>query len=359
LRPSPILPAIARAFMKSIEPTRRPGTCLSYRSGLAHFHRWLDDHGFAVDKLSRSEISGWFHALLDKGLHPATRIHRLGEIRIYLHWLDQQGLLQANPDELIRVSDFPKMPQYLPRPLPPDVDRELQRRLAASTDFCQRGLRLMRNTGIRVGELAALEYDCIRLDLKQRPFLKVPLGKLQNERLVPLEPSIYELVQSLQRSGPRDRTWLLEDPAGQKIRHGHYARALREAAQGLTLAEPLTTHRLRHTYATSLLAGGMSLLGVMKLLGHRDYRMTLRYTAITDETIGREYDQALKHVESRYRLRVSDAATDADPVKLLADVIRWIRHHLDDGGAYVRPLLKRIERLQAAVQRLRSNPSHA
>jgi site-specific recombinase XerD len=38
--------------------------------------------------------------------------------------------------------------------------------------------------------------------------------------------------------------------------------------------------RLRHTFASSLMNGGMSLLGIMKLLGHRDQRMTLRYTAI-------------------------------------------------------------------------------
>jgi len=48
---------------------------------------------------------------------------------------------------------------------------------------------------------------------------------------------------------------------------------------------------------------------------------------------------------------ISTAATDADPVKLLADVSRWIRNHID---VDVRPLLKRIERLQGAVQRLRT-----
>jgi len=47
-------------------------------------------------------------------------------------------------------------------------------------------------------------------------------------------------------------------------------------AEDLPLPEPLTTHRLRHTFATSLMNGGMSLVGIMKLLDHRDYRMTLR-----------------------------------------------------------------------------------
>jgi len=97
----------------------------------------------------------------------------------------------------------------------------------------------------------------------------------------------------------------------------------------------------------------MSLIGVMKLLGHRDYRMTLRYTAITDETVGREYESALKYLETRYRLPMAPASADSDPVKLLADVARWLSNHLHDHPpGHVRVLLKRIGRLQIAVQHL-------
>jgi len=41
---------------------------------------------------------------------------------------------------------------------------------------------------------------------------------------------------------------------------------------------------------------------VMRLLGHRDYRMTLRYTAITPETVSNEYQKALVQIATRYRL---------------------------------------------------------
>ena len=357
LPPLPV-PAFALEFLRSIEPTRRPGTCQSYRGGVAQFHRWLAGNGYAVETLTRPQIGGYFHFLLDKGLRPVSRIHRLSEVRNYLRWLVERGILVADADDLIRVSDFPKLPQYLPRPLPPDVDRELQRRLARSDDIYCHGLLLMRSTGMRIGELVALECECVRLDPKGRPFLKVPLGKLQNERLVPLDCATYELVQRLLRSGAPGRQWLLEDPPGQQTRYECYSRALHRTAHGLTLAEPLTSHRLRHSYATSLLAGGMSVIGVMKLLGHRDFRMTLRYTAITDETIGREYDEALKHLEARYRMPASAPITDADPVKLLSDVTRWLRTNLDD-STRARPLLKRIQRLQAALECLLSRRSRS
>jgi site-specific recombinase XerD len=349
------LPKLASDFLSTLEATLRPKTCDGYRVSLAQFHRWLDQEGLASDELTRPAMNRWCHHLLEQGLLPASRTAQLLDVRGYLRWLAEQGLLGDDPDDLIRCSDFPKLPTYLPRPLPPDVDRELQCRLASSKDLYHRGLLLMRNTGMRIGELIGLEHDCIRIDPNGRPFLKVPLGKLHNERLVPLDPATHALVLSFQRRDPTARRWLLEDPPGHRTDYDRYRLALCRAADGLHLSEPLTTHRLRHTYATSLLAGGMSLVGVMKLLGHRDFRMTLRYTAITDETIGREYDTALQHIEKRYRLPPTADGISADPARLLEDLIRSLRLHAD--STQLRPLLRRIQRLRAAIQRLLSSPS--
>jgi site-specific recombinase XerD len=61
--------------------------------------------------------------------------------------------------------------------------------------------------------------------------------------------------------------------------------------------EPITIHRLRHTYATIKLRDGVSLPSVRKLLGHTNLQTTLRYTEIDLETIKREL------VEARQRKR--------------------------------------------------------
>src|SRR4051812_32854274 len=113
---------------------------------------------------------------------------------------------------------------------------------------------------------------------------------MNNERLVPLDPKALEAVQALQRLTDRDARWLVEGARAHPVSAATYMRVLAKVATGIALAEPLTSHRLRHTFASSLI--GMSLLGIMKLLGHRDQRMTLRYTAIADATVGREYFEA-------------------------------------------------------------------
>jgi hypothetical protein len=65
-------------------------------------------------------------------------------------------VLAASGRELIRPGDLPKKPDYLSRPLPPDADQELQKRLKQSDSSVALGLYLMRRTGLRVGELRRL-----------------------------------------------------------------------------------------------------------------------------------------------------------------------------------------------------------
>jgi integrase len=217
----------------------------------------------------------------------------------------------------------------------------------------------MRCTGLRVGELMSLEQNCIRIDYQENKFLKVPLGKLNNERLVPLDEKTVGLIEKLQCKGSRHRTWLLEKHHGKKTQYHDYRRVLNEACQDLEIDGKMTTHRLRHSYATALLNGGMSLVGVMNLLGHRDYRMTLRYTAITQETVGKEYFEALLQIEKKYSvdLSLSKSSSETDPIKLLSDVARLIQNHSANNNSKIqaaRSLIKRIQRIQTALKMLMS-----
>jgi hypothetical protein len=105
-----------------------------------------------------------------------------------------------------------------------------------------------------------------------------------------------------------------------------------------------------------LLAAGMSLLGVMRLLGHHDFRMTLRYTAITAGMIGDEYAKALTQLETKYRLPLPPPPERApDPDESLEHLARWLRSRVLSRRD-LSALLKRIERLRHEIRKLRSSP---
>jgi site-specific recombinase XerD len=357
LRPYP-LPLLAREFMASLAPTHRSGTCENYRASVRRFYRWLDARELDPKRLTRRDLAPWFQDLHAEGLDPATRRSILLKVRTYLRWLSEHRRLRSAPDDLVRSSDFPKLPQYLPRPLTTEADRELKRRLRSSKDPRAWALLLMRYTGLRIGELRDLEYHCLRLD-GGRPLLKVPLGKLNSERLVPLDDDSVALIRRLQSIAPRSRPSLVPGARpGHRASKGWIERHLKEYSRDLPDPARITSHRLRHSYATEMLSAGMSLPGVMRLLGHRDYRMTLRYTAITPETVGDEYAKALAQLAIKYRLPpppIPNHAPATDPDELLDHLARWLRNHGHSSRPASRALLKRIDRLRREVRNLRAS----
>ena len=355
MRRLPLEPRAER-FIQTLAVRLKPSSCQCYRGYLRRLLRWLDDDDDDIEQLDRRQCIRWFHWLKDQGLKQETRIHTIALARSYLRWLNEQGLLANHPDALIRPTDFPKRPHYLPRPISPRADRELRARLQRSSCRYQQALLLMRNTGMRIGELMALPRDCLRVDLRGNHFVKVPLGKLDNERLVPVDAKTVELVVKLQTTHRQEHVWLVESPWGKKTHPRLYREALRQACQGIDIDGPMTSHRLRHTFATTMISGGMSLVGVMKLLGHLSYKTTLRYADITQETVGREYAEAPTQLEKRYQRPLhGHHLPRAQPSHLLADLIRWVQKHIAHEQGHhraARRLIKRIQRIDTEIQRL-------
>ena len=110
-----------------------------------------------------------------------------------------------------------------------------------------------------------------------------------------------------------------------------------------------------------MLASGVSLPVLMKLLGHRHYQMTLRYAAITPETIATECADAIRNVEQRYALSSSSEHSKSVPDRALTDFARFVMRHVEDNGLdkqQSRVLIRRLHRLNTAIQRLlRGQPS--
>jgi hypothetical protein len=163
-------------------------------------------------------------------------------------------------------------------------------------------IKILRGTGLRLGELLDLELDCLIDYADHGTWLRVPVGKLNTERTVPLDqPTIDAFDEWTTHRGrsrpllhPRTRrpvefVWVIN---GRRMGAGRIRRSLDLAATraGIGHVHP---HQLRHTYATGLVNGGMSLEALMAVLGHVTPEMTLRYAHLASDTIRDAYDAAI------------------------------------------------------------------
>lgn len=340
------LPDIARGFIDTLRPIRKATTCGGYVVDLRDLHAWLDAQGLCLETLDRDATERWLKSLADRGLAPTTRNSRILHARSYLWWLAERGDIAADPGDLLRTTDLPKIPTYLPRPFPVEADHELQRRFRQADTIYGQALFLMRRSGVRIGELVRLEPRCLDEDLHGHVFLKVPLGKLDNERLVPLDDETRQLTERLQTECPAGASFLLEPHLARSTVIDRLRATLKDTADGLDIPGPVVSHRLRHSYATELLNAGMSIIAVMKLLGHRSLRMTMRYAAITQETVVKEFYAATAKTEARYELLApSTDKGEPDLDRALLDVIYALRSRAGDDPTSRRHADRFISRL--------------
>ena len=129
-------------------------------------------------------------------------------------------------------------------------------------------LLLHRACGLRIGELLDLELDCVHEIPGNGAWLKVPLGKLDTERMVPLDEEtvtlIDRIVATARRSaarrtrGPAPRPVPLHPPRPTAGPERPLRPELNRAAKPPASATS-PRHQLRHTFATAMVNAGVSL----------------------------------------------------------------------------------------------------
>jgi site-specific recombinase XerD len=144
-------------------------------------------------------------------------------------------------------------------------------------------LRLMRATGIRISECINLPLDCLQQISEQQVALRVPLGELHSERLVPVDEETQQVVARMVELGALTPIPEHESQAFLLPRYWQpetWYRVLHDTLADMARAAGCTgrfnPHRLRHSFATEMVRLGVSLPALMQMMGHRDIRMTLR-----------------------------------------------------------------------------------
>jgi len=203
------------------------------RGHFEDYKRWLAHRPGRRGALSATTISG-----------------RLGLLRTFFERIIEWGYDDAPARVPIFAGDFPNRDEPLPKFLDDPTAAKFMAGLAADENPRRRLMvEILARTGIRSGELSGLEDDAMIL-IGDTHWLRIPVGKLHNDRYVPLLPMLVELIDHHHTTrGPARSGRLVERNDGQpfdrRTIHRYVAAVAKRAGVG-----PVHPHQLRHTLAT-------------------------------------------------------------------------------------------------------------
>jgi integrase/recombinase XerC len=167
-----------------------------------------------------------------------------------------------------------------------DVEGFFGRRLAAL-------LEVAYGAGLRVGELAGLTWADVDAESKM---VRV-IGKGDKERRVPITGRALEALARYRNELDRDARVEAADRVfvgrtGRPLSVRQIQRVVKTALDKIAEREGVSTHTLRHSFATHLLDRGADIMAVKELLGHASLSTTQLYTHLSRERIKTAYDLA-------------------------------------------------------------------
>jgi len=207
---APQIRRVMLAYLRAKQAVLKAHSIRNLTSHLAAFGEFLTRHYptlTSVSLLRRAHIEAYCayvptrrwrgQRASDKQIGSSSIIAGLIAVRGFLDDITAWGWAEAPNRRLMFSSDIPRPPRQLPRALPPDVDAALMAAVADLPDpFARTGLIVMRGAGLRIDELLDLELDCVVDYGPNGHWLRVPLGKLNSERSIPLdEATLTALAQ--------------------------------------------------------------------------------------------------------------------------------------------------------------------
>jgi len=301
----------ARRYIEQVTVSLRPNTVKHIERDLRQFGTWLAHTHPEVAtcaELHREHIEAfktWLStrptAATGKPLNRVSIKNALINLHCFLTRITEWGYPNAPVRPLMFPGDLPIVDKPLPRFLDDAAAATLLRAARADPDPLSRLIvELLARTGIRRGELLALSVDAV-VQIGSAYWLRIPIGKLHNDRYIPLHPQLKELLDDWithhRPSGLRTNRLLLEH--NRPISDHRITKALRHLAETAGIGN-VTAHQLRHTLATQAINRGMSLDAIAALLGHKTLAMTMIYARIADRTVADEYFAVTEKVEALY-----------------------------------------------------------
>ena len=287
-------------FLRYASAERRlsANTVAAYRRDLGQFDAFLCAHEGSNDwswsDVHRVSIRSFMGQLQLSGLTRSSIGRKLAAVRAFYAFLQRTDRMMSSPARLVAT---PRAERALPSFLSEDQARELLDGVGEGARHDGTPLALRRwallevlySCGLRLAEAHAL--DTVDVDFATGQLRAS--GKGGRQRVVPLgRPAAEALRLYLDSRPPGDTAAVFRSLRGTRLSRRQIQRDITAQLSRVAEGDRLTTHSLRHSFATHLLDRGADLVSVKEMLGHASLTTTRTYTHTSVDRLKRVHSQA-------------------------------------------------------------------
>jgi len=271
----------------TIEKGLAANTITSYKRDLESYISFLQEltPDITWQDVSRLQMMQFLAKLKEESKSAKTIARHIASFRAFHQFLFREKITPTDPSSHL---ESPKLEKSLPKVLSME---EVDQFLAACKTSTPTGMRdqamieMLYATGMRVTELIDLDISNVYLDLG---FVRC-IGKGNKERIVPIGQAALKATDRYLQFGRgklinqkhRSEALFLNHRGKRLTRQGLW-KIIKAHAAMAGVAQNITPHSLRHSFATHLLMNGADLRAVQEMLGHADISTTQIYTHITN-----------------------------------------------------------------------------
>lgn len=266
------------------ERGRSPRTLRAYELDWSQFASWyteVNQEPFNLERLTAMDVQDYTTWGRQQGLKASTLNRRLTWLKQYTAWGARQDIVSSEVRRRIKTIPIQRKQQLAPRSLSSAETRKLLKEVEARGNPRDEAIiSTLLYTGLRVGELVALELDDVTLSERKGMIqVRAEVAKGGKERAVPVPKRAREALQSyLEACRPADDSRGLFFGRQGSLSAEGVAAIVRKYAAWARL-EGVTPHILRHTFSYSYLKNNDNdLVALADILGHSDLNTTRVYT---------------------------------------------------------------------------------
>ena len=274
-----------------IERGLSKNTSISYKSDLQQLEKYCIKKNENIINLDENKLEIFLSGFRSKGFEKSSLARKISSYTQFFFFLIEEKLIKINPIKNIKQ---PKQDSKLPIIISvKDIEKIIQ---YSKKDTSTLGIRLncmieiMYASGIRVSELVTMTLSSLYQD---KNFIIIS-GKGNKERLIPISKDTqntignYLKIRKLFFKNDNEVKWIF--PSKQS-KAGHITRQRFAQLLNLLVSKAnikinrISPHKLRHAFASHLLANGADLRSLQQMLGHEDNSTTQIYTHVLDERL--------------------------------------------------------------------------